>query len=717
MAHRGVRFGGLCFLISVLVIVVAVVVVGVVVFSEGDDGDRRDHHQQSQSTALNQQQSKSSQPMTAASAAPSDPSCPHSGSDASAGGPSCDKHAFGRSGRPRADVDGGSERCESSLLPPDGCVTQSDWTVSVMQTPGWQPYTLPALDSGPSCGGDPSQKISFDVTVTKTDDANVYVTGMAKLRLTNNGNCDAKLSSLLLLLEQKRVLVNPSAAGQPLGPSYGPESHGYVVWAIDGAENSQTSGHCGTPDTAQICMRSQRPMRRCNVTVPFTQNTLADQAGALDLVNYVVPAHTNCHAAVLVSVQYVFKLSLAQFAAMQAQPQGFRLTALVTYDACCRTSGEANEDACILNIDCDGDGNLDIIRTTSIESDCFTFGLSASQCTKRCDCVTGKSNDHHMIAPSPLPVGCQVQLKEFDALQQAGSICATPSAPFRLVYPDCCDTSSPTCAGTGTIVVTDINTPMLSPVPGPNDCTDFLNPSVSLIGLTSSSATETFSCALPQPVDCVSSTETTCGPCDSSSGDQTCTTTVSVVTPAAHGGVDCTGIGSTSFTQCCSNCNYGPYGSCGPSQVAGQCVQTRTSPYDCCPAQSIACTCPPPSPPPPPPPSPPPPPPTSCTTYQTCVHGTAGTCQTTTTSTCCLDTRIPSCNCPGSEQCIVPDVCSTSGRLCLTALPSGPFAFCPCLFSCTTYQTCSAAPDGHSRCGGVNTGTLCAVDADCPCAA
>jgi hypothetical protein len=501
MAGKGARCGPIIFIIFALAVIIGVVVIGLAFFNESDIGGH--DRDRTWNTALSSSSSSSStwsssrfspppSRGSSVSAASCNANCPHCGTDASIDPDLCDNAAIGYLGHPRANVNGETPRCISMLLPPLGCVRQSNWSVSVRQTPGWTTYDLPA--AGLSCGTG-AHVLSFDVSINKTLNGIIYLNGYVKIRLTNDGNCNATLSSLLLLLEQQANQINASAAGQPIGPSYGPNSAGFVVWAIDGAENSQTSGQCGTPRSAQMCEASLQPLHRCNVTVNFTAGSLSDINGRpLDLANYTVPAQTLCLSEpVEIVAKYIFRLTGQQYAAMKAHPNYLRLTALVSYDACCRTAVLSSEDACFFDVDCDDDGSLDVIRTTSIESDVFTLPVQlAKQCFDQCGCVRANTSDVITGIGNGL-CGWTVDTVTNNSLVNAGIICTPSSTPYRVIYHTCCNTTAAGCIGEGTYQVQDSDTPFLTPV----GACDALTNSTPALGVASPPAVESFSCDFP----------------------------------------------------------------------------------------------------------------------------------------------------------------------------------------------------------------------------
>jgi len=300
----------------------------------------------------------------------------------------------------RAALNMNKTDCPSSLPNPSfTCVRDPDqWTLSSTYT-GQASYILAGANDCVQPKGD----ISMTNLVTRIDGANVTLSGgHAVLRLTNNGQCDARLVNVIAQLIQVPSCVNCSDSCDDSNDDDDHDSdgcdisrNGQVVAAT--AEESTAVRNCpsGGNSPATVCNTHGGKNKDCLVDIPFNEGIdLIDSSTGLplNLNSYVVPKQTQCNQATVINIDYAFQLTIAQWNILASSGQ-YIIKFLVTYDTCC-----AKGHTCGIDYDCDG--IVESIRTISLESRCFSF--TSNPCPEKCSHAdfTSKVRWHFSQPPS-----------------------------------------------------------------------------------------------------------------------------------------------------------------------------------------------------------------------------------------------------------------------------------------------------------------------------
>lgn len=395
---------------------------------DDDDDNHRPPHRPPKPPKPPNNQPKPPRPPSPPSPAPphvSPPAhCPHNGTHAPPPR-SCRNHT-------RANLCLDDPHCPSTLDTNLACDALSTWTMhKTARTP---PFFI--ADDPFDHVNSTNDTAAFTIHVIKHANGNFTLTGHAHLVILNDGACNrSSISSLLFILEQAGVVgASCSACGSASG--------GFRMWATSGAENAATAGRCNTTALAQICAAHDAP---CNVSVPFEPDTVVDTStnALLNLSEYVIGAHTTCANATIIDVNISFVVNASTWAVLKNNPRGFRITALVSYDACCDHS------ACGINIDCSHDGSVETIRTVHLRS--LPFILNTT-CDRACDCIAVSEFTPGVFWASTANTStCEpaaVFPPEFNATQL---VCNSTNISVPVTY--ICNMSASSCTGNGTLPV------------------------------------------------------------------------------------------------------------------------------------------------------------------------------------------------------------------------------------------------------------------------
>lgn len=158
-----------------------------------------------------------------------------------------------------------------------------------------------------------------------------------QMSLDNDKKCEAKIASILILLQQITTRTSENGYGEACNQKH--------VWAVAGSENPVTAGKCNSPGLAQICTGSGSS--KCNVTIPYISNSIWVGNSLVNLTNLTLPAMLK-NPLVLNTTVY-FQLSDANATLIQANPNRYVIDVLISYDSCCNKTS-----TCAIDIDCDG---------------------------------------------------------------------------------------------------------------------------------------------------------------------------------------------------------------------------------------------------------------------------------------------------------------------------------------------------------------------------
>lgn len=581
-----------------------------------------------------------------------------------------------------------SAACASAVGGVTGCTGQSGW--SVVQDDVEQASAL--IDEG-TCGS----QIQYPIMVKKTADGYTYIGGSAALRIANAGSCDAALSSVLFILEQS---VGSYTGPGPVTYSYGPSGLNFYSWAVAGVENTAITAQCDSTEApfpmASTCdLNSPSP---CRVNIPYADHSLYTPAGAvLSIANAVVPkAPVNntdgCSVSLPLNVSYVFKVKSSVYAQLAASPSNFRVSALVSFDACCPRGA-----ACGIDLTCDGSGKKSVVRTVQIRSPAFSIPVS---CASRCDCVDVVATPANSVTSTDGFCSGSVTTGSGSF---AGQVITTVCDSANLTFPvtPCCGPNACPCSGTASSDYAVQHSNLVSLVAHSNDCVDLVSDTALV---ASDAALGTFHCKYPPASSCVMSAWSVWGTVDTDCTTKCFTNTTyrrTVVSAPCHTSEGCGATEQSVVTVCPTICTLSAWTAwsacaCPTDATTGTQTRTRSVLQDQCNApgacsaqspQTQSCSsCPLPPPPPAPTPSPivvvpspsspvvtPPPPPPACVAPQSCKNQVAVACDIFGK---CNGTTI---SCTTSADCAAIGRCNVTNAACRTDVN------CPCASNLCTY--------------------------------
>lgn len=450
---------------------------------------------------------------------PSPGACPHNGILAPLPG-TCGN-------LPRASLCLDDPSCPTTFDTNLQCAAINRWTID--KTARDPPLVL-AVDAANDNINVTDDSLAFTMTAIKNahgGGAEIALLGNVHLFIINEGACNtSSLYSLLFLLEQ---------SGVGSGDSFGPGGANHKLWAVAGSENPTSAGLCNTATQAQICDATGAA---CNVTVPFVNGTINDTNTdvQLDLSQYSIRANSTCSTGLPLTLEIAFIVNANTWAAMQNKTTGFRITALVTFDACCDRGA-----ACGININCSPDGSLEVVRTVQVRSPSFALNTT---CAPFCDCVfvTDDFDAGDISDPNCAASAEQTSLP-------STRTCASTNISVALQLT--CDAQDCACAGNGTYNRTLHNLATLSPdqTLGPDTCQHPLTGEL-LLTRRVAAANGSVACEYPDPIPCEWSAWSEWTPVDS---NNTCNVTGTppcqlrerrnrtIARDACHGGANCTG--------------------------------------------------------------------------------------------------------------------------------------------------------------------------------
>lgn len=565
-----------------------------------------------------------------------------------------------------------SGACPSAVGGATGCTSQSGW--SIVQDDVDQ-AGLQIADG--TCGS----QIQYPITIKKTADGYTYLGGSAALRIANGGSCNANLSSVLFLLEQG---VGAYSGPGPVTYSYGPSGLNFYNWAAAGVENTALTSQCDSteapfPVAATCDLDSPSP---CRVNIPYAEHSIYAPDGSLASIDgaFIPKAATGsddgCSAALPLNVNYVFKIKSSVYEQLIASPTNFRVSAFVSFDACCPRGA-----ACGIDLTCNGSGKQSVVRTVQVRSSSFSIPTT---CASRCDCVDVVAAPSNSVTTTDASCSGSVTI----AGQQQQVVVATVCSSSNLTFPvtPCCGPNSCPCGGNGNYAVQHSN--LVSLVAHDNDCVDLVSDS-TLLG--SDAALGTFHCAYPSATACSMSAWSAWGTLDADCTTKCFTNTTyrrTILTNPCHTTEPCGDLQKSEVAACPAICTlsaWTAWSACACS--TGSQMRTRSVVQDRCniagtctapPAQTQSCTCPAvPSPtaaaPSPSLPLPPPPPPSGCQSPQSCGEKVTLTCDI-----------FGKCN-GTTVSCASNADCSAVGRCNVTRSSCRANSDCPCASNLCTY--------------------------------
>lgn len=463
----------------------------------------------------------------------------------------------------------GLDQCSTPGYEFGGCNTQNQWSIDVMPPA----TTIGTLGSG--VGAVTNGVANFIINITKSSSTAVYFEGTATIGLTNGGNCDASLISLLLFLE------TPATKQLP-GNSYGPSGSNFRLLATSGIEAAVTA-QCDAQEAPAVIARICETTA-CNVGVNYDASLIKDQTtnALLDLGAYTVPARTSCTTgARTLAIKFSFAVSSTVLGQLPAGAT-FRVSSALTFDACCDRGS-----SCAIDVSCTAPA--EIVRTVFSRSAVLSLP-SASSCGASDGCREVALRINSGGSSYSAPNGCGYTTEFF-----VTSTVATQSSVLTIPENIVCDSTACSCdtsltsAATVTATLSALNA----------DCNNAIT-GASLINPSTDSASATFTCADPTPIACQWSSWSAWSPianptyCSNAAGTGCHLVpqrSRSVAAPQCHGGAACTG---ATQQGCTSGCTYdaaldqsicgvtfndnawSAWSACASPTVQGQCHRSRS---------------------------------------------------------------------------------------------------------------------------------------------
>ena len=244
--------------------------------------------------------------------------------------------------------------------------------------------TLEGVVQGSFCAlSDEPVVLQYQVLVDDNELLEHYgFSGEFGLNLTNNGDCDASVVSVVLLFE--RALDTPAESAF----SYGVDKESYLLMGSLGVESSVTDNCL---DLDPFSKEAVTCLDTCSIQVPYEAHQIynIDTGAPLNLDNLLIAADGG---GIAIPLRFEFKLSSEQLASMLGNPTAtYRMSALVTYDGCCPSQG-----ACAIDYNCDG--TSDTLTTVQLRSPAITWPL---YCSEMCSCIkVTEDNTTSVISPT-----------------------------------------------------------------------------------------------------------------------------------------------------------------------------------------------------------------------------------------------------------------------------------------------------------------------------
>lgn len=373
----------------------------------------------------------------------------------------------------------------------------------------------------------------FSITAQPSSAGSVFKANF-QLSLDNDKKCEAKLASMLVLLQKT------TNTGTDNG--YGKDGNQKHVWAIAGSENAATAGKCNSPGLTPICSNSNN----CNITVPYISNSIWVRNSLVNLTDLTLPPLLK--TPLVLDMTVLFQISDVNATLIQANPNNFTIDVLISYDSCCNMTS-----TCAIDIDCDG--TEDFLATSQAS---LPLAPVSNICAdnERCTQVTIKDIPQP-LASSNSNTQCLITGAATNPFPASGTVLT--SGLSTTVYGSLlCDTlANCACSGSGVASNSISNLVTLSGTP---DCVD----PITNLSLINPAAAAIFSstCAYPSPVNCVVSdwtawsVDTPCGV----NNNPRCTVrskrTRMITTPSCHGGTACPVLSETKDEPCSDSCFY-----------------------------------------------------------------------------------------------------------------------------------------------------------------
>ena len=466
----------------------------------------------------------------------------------------------------QAPLSGSCSSAPRASLGVDGCATRFNSTLACTRNYGWN-VTLSAQNAASPLGnGTGAVTVStttpaFTLTARRKADGQTtadLVTNLT-LSLTNGGSCGATIASILVLLEQ----TGGSTAAAPYPVSFLSGGANAALWASAGTENPLTAGKCNSPGLAQLCDGGSTA---CNVTAPYVPNTLFTDTSlstplSLPLIG-TIPGSIGCSRAINISMAAVFRLNASTLLALQGAINAggsFRLSVIVTFDACCDRGS-----SCGIDIACNG--TINVIRSVATRSSCLVLPRPFTCTGSRCACLNDEGLGHTIFGSDNVAAECRIDSVPIPSLPAGllNGVCVNTSAVVSAQ--DTCNTTACACQYINNAPGGNkANATLTTSVTPQSSCFDPVTGANLIVHTPPAIGVHKFTCVLPDPQPCLVSTwsawsyvsNTACG--DAGTCQRPAVRSRTVTRPPCHTNVQCPALVETGTLPCTTYNGQCPY--------------------------------------------------------------------------------------------------------------------------------------------------------------